>query len=141
MQTFLEDKAAIHDVLQYGLDSGHHSIATAESIERLAKMRARFPPVAHPLICRHPETGRKMLYLNQAWTVAIENLSAEESDAILGMLKRHALKDIYRCRMRYRNKSLLLWDNRAVQHSPNSDYTRHRHMWRLALHSDWEPGQ
>ena len=141
MQDFLEDKIAIHDVLQYGLDSGHNSIATTESIERLAKMREKFPSVEHPLICRHPETGRKMLYINKAWTVAIKDLQQDESDAILTMLKRHTLKDIYRCRVRYRNKSLLIWDNRAVQHSPNSDYSRHRHMWRLALHSDWEPGK
>ena len=141
LQAFLEDKVAIHDVLQYGLNSGHNSISSVKSIERLAAMRKKFPPVEHPLVCKHPETGRKMLYINQAWTVAIRDLVHEESEAILQMLKRHSLKDIYRCRVRYRNKSLMIWDNRAVQHSPNSDYQRHRHMWRLALHSDWEPGQ
>jgi taurine dioxygenase len=140
MQAFLEDKVAVHDVLQYGLDSGHFTIDTAKSLERLAAVRKTRPPVEHPLVCRHPETGRKMLYINQAWTVSIKGLRKEESDAILNMLKQHSLKDIFRCRVRYRNGSLLMWDNRAVQHSPNSDYTRHRHMWRLALHSDWEPG-
>jgi taurine dioxygenase len=141
MQAFLEDKVAVHDVLQYGLDSGHMSIETPENLERMATMRKKFPPVEHPLVCKHPETGRKMLYINQAWTVSITGLRKEESDAILDMLKQHSLKDIFRCRVRYRNRSLLLWDNRAVQHSPNSDYDRHRFMWRLALHSDWEPGK
>ncbi len=140
MQDFLEDKVAVHDVLQYGLNSGHFTIDTVESLERLASVRKTRPPVEHPLVCKHPETGRKMLYINQAWTVSIKGLRKEESDAILNMLKQHSLKDIFRCRVRYRNGSLLLWDNRAVQHSPNSDYTRHRYMWRLALHSDWEPG-
>ena len=140
MQEFLDDKWAVHDVLQYGLNSGHNSIASVESIERLAAMRKKFPPVEHPLVCKHPETGRKMLYLNQSWTVGIKGLTEEEGKPILDMLKRHSLKDIYRCRVRYRNKSLFLWDNRAVQHSPNSDYSRHRYMWRIALHSDWEPG-
>lgn len=140
MQAFLEDKVAIHDVLHYGLASGHFSIDSVKSLERLTAMRKSRPPVEHPLVCKHPETGRKMLYINQAWTTAIKGLRKEESDAILNMLKQHSLKDIFRCRVRYRNGSLLLWDNRAVQHSPNSDYTRHRHMWRLALHSDWIPG-
>ncbi|MFQ5633709.1 MAG: TauD/TfdA dioxygenase family protein [Gammaproteobacteria bacterium] len=140
MQEFLEDKIAVHDVLQYGLNSGHFSIATPESLETLKKVRESRPPVEHPLVCKHPETGRKMLYINQAWTVSINGLRKEESEPILNMLKQHSLKDIFRCRVRYRNKSLLLWDNRAVQHSPNSDYTRHRHMWRLALHTDWVPG-
>jgi taurine dioxygenase len=141
MKAFLEDKIGIHDVLQYGLNSGHHSTATVKAIEMLMKMREKFPPMPHPLVCRHPETGRKMLYINQAWTVGIQGLSKDESDAILNMLKRHSVRDIYRARFRYRKGSLLLWDNRAVQHSPNSDYEGGRLMWRLAIHSDWQPGK
>jgi taurine dioxygenase len=140
MQTFLEDKVAIHDVLAYGLRSGLNSLVTPEGIERLLAMRRARPQVEHPLVCKHPDTGRKMLYLNSGWTIGIKGLEQEESDAILTMLKQFSLKDIYRCRVRYQNKSLLLWDNRAVQHSPNSDYTEQRSMWRLALHSDWKPG-
>lgn len=141
MQAFLEDKIAIHDVLQYGLNSGHHSAASVAAIELLVKMRQRFPQMEHPLICRHPETGRKMLYLNQAWTVGIKGLTRDESDAVLNMLKRHSVRDVYCCRFRYRANSLMFWDNRAVQHSPNSDYKGQRLMWRLALHSDWQPGK
>lgn len=141
MQAFLEDKIGIHDVLQYGLNSGHHSAATVPAIEMLRAMRMKFPQTEHPLACRHPETKRKMLYLNQAWTVAIKGLTRDESEAVLNMLKRHSVRDIFCCRFRYRNNSLMFWDNRAVQHSPNSDYTGNRLMWRVALHSDWEPGQ
>lgn len=140
MRQFVDDKIAIHDVLQYGLNSGHHSTATVAAIEMLLKMRQKFPPTEHPLVCAHPETGRKMLYLNQAWTVGIKGLTRDESDAVLTMLKRHSVRDVFCCRFRYRKNSLMLWDNRAVQHSPNSDYTGQRLMWRLALHSDWQPG-
>lgn len=141
MQVFLEDKIGIHDVLQYGLNSGHHSTATVAAIEMLRAMRTKFPQTEHPLVCRHPETKRKMLYLNQAWTVAIKGLTRDESEAVLNMLKRHSVRDVFCCRFRYRNNSLMFWDNRAVQHSPNSDYSGNRLMWRVALHSDWEPGQ
>lgn len=141
MQAFLEDKIGIHDVLQYGLNSGHHSTGTVAAIEMLRTMRAKFPQTEHPLVCRHPETARKMLYLNQAWTVAIKGLTRDESEAVLNMLKRHSVRDVFCCRFRYRNNSLMFWDNRAVQHSPNSDYSGNRLMWRVALHSDWEPGQ
>ncbi len=140
MQAMLDGKVAVHDVLQYGLKSGHNSIATTKSIEMLSKIRANFPPVEHPLVCEHPETKRKMLYLNKAWTVAIKGLHKNESDALLNMLLEHSTRDIFQCRVRWQNKSLLLWDNRAVQHSPNSDYTGKREMLRLALHSDWVPG-
>jgi len=140
MKAFLADKIAIHDVLSYGLESGHYTIATVESLERLTAMRKRFPQVEHPLVCRHPESGREMLYINKAWTTAIKGLHARESRAILDALKEHSLQDRFQCRVRWYNKSLLLWDNRCVQHSPNVDYTEPRHMLRLALHSDWIPG-
>jgi taurine dioxygenase len=140
MQEMLEDKIAVHDVLQYGLSSGHHSTATVGAINMLARMREQFPPTEHPLICRHPETGRKMLYINKAWTTAIKGLLPHESAALVDMLKAHSLQDRFQCRVRWYNRSLLLWDNRAVQHSPNSDYTEARRMLRLAIHSDWEPG-
>lgn len=141
MKEMLEDKIAIHDVLQYGLNSGHYSTQTVESIEMLAKMRRGFPQIEHPLICRHPETSRKMLYINKAWTTAIKDLADNESKALLDMLKEHSLKDVYQCRVRWHNRTLMIWDNRCVQHSPNSDYTGQRRMLRLALHSDWVPGE
>jgi len=140
MKDFIEDKIAVHDVLWYGLKSGLNSIDTPEDIEKLLAVRKQRPPVEHPLVCRHPETGRKMLYLNQAWTTRINGLDPDESDAILNVLKRHSLKDIFRCRVNYSNGTLIFWDNRALQHSPNSDYTGSRMMWRLAIHSDWIPG-
>jgi taurine dioxygenase len=136
----LEGQVAIHDVLQYGLNSGHHSTETVKAINVLAKMRESFPQTEHPLVCKHPETGRKMLYINKAWTTAIKGLQKHESQALLDMLKEHSLQDRFQCRVRWQNKSLLLWDNRCVQHSPNSDYTEERRMLRLALHSDWVPG-
>lgn len=140
MKEMLEDKIAIHDVLQYGLNSGHHSTETVKALNVLAKMRESFPQTEHPLVCKHPETGRTMLYLNKAWTTAIKGLASHESKALLDMLKEHSLQDVFQCRVRWANKSLLLWDNRCVQHSPNSDYTGERRMLRLALHSDWVPG-
>jgi len=139
MQVMLADKVAVHDVLQYGLKSGHNSVTTVKSIEALAKLRAARPPVEHPLVCKHPETGQPMLFLNRAWTTAISDLHKDESDALLDMLFAHAVKDVYQCRVRWANQSLVIWDNRAVQHSPNSDYTGQRHMMRLAVHSDWIP--
>jgi taurine dioxygenase len=139
MKEFLADKIGIHDVLHYGMESGHFAIAEAEALERLVTMRKKFPQVEHPLICTHPETGRKMLYLNKAWTTAIKGLNPKESKGILDMLKEHSLQDRFQCRVRWYNKSLLIWDNRCVQHSPNVDYEEPRQMLRIAMHSDWIP--
>ena len=104
MQSMLEDKTGIHDVLQYGLNSGHHSTETVKAINVLAKMRESFPQTEHPLICKHPETGRKMLYINKAWTTAIKGLQKHESQALLDMLKEHSLQDRFQCRVRWQDK-------------------------------------
>ncbi|MCC5795192.1 MAG: TauD/TfdA family dioxygenase [Chromatiales bacterium] len=139
MKDFLKDKLAIHDVLQYGMNSGHFAISQVEALERLAMMRKKFPQVEHPLVTTHPETGRPMLFINKAWTTAIKGLHPHESRPILDMLKEHSLQDRFQCRVRWYNKTLMLWDNRCVQHSPNVDYTEPRIMLRVALHSDWVP--
>lgn len=139
MQRFAESLVAIHDVLQYGISAGHNSIRTPAGLERLQKMRKRFPQVEHPLVCTHPETGRKMLYLNKAWVTAIKNLNPIESNAIIEMLHTHAIQEQFQCRVRWRNKSLMIWDNRCLQHSPNPDYSGTRLLLRVAIHSDWEP--
>jgi taurine dioxygenase len=141
MKHFLSDLDAMHDVLQYGVNSGHRTMATPEGLQALSKRREKFPPTRHPLICEHPETHRPMLYLNEAWTTSICDLEPAESAALLQMLKVHAVQPLFQCRVRWFNKSLLLWDNRAVQHRPTSDYSGERYMWRLALHSNWQPGQ
>lgn len=139
MQQFISGLTGIHDVLHYGVNSGHHSISTQAGLERLTQARARFPQTEHPLVCTHPETGRKILYINKGWTSAIKELRPAEGRALLAMLNEHALQPIYQCRARYRNGTVCMWDNRCVQHSPNSDYSSPRHMLRVALHSDWVP--
>lgn len=139
MRAFLADKKAIHDVLSYGMQSGHLTTAEVEGLEKMVKMRRAMPQVAHPLVATHPETGRKFLYLNQAWTVAIQDLTLEESKAILGYLNQHAVQPKFQCRVRWRNGTVVMWDNRCVQHSPTADYDAPRIMLRVAIHGSWEP--
>jgi taurine dioxygenase len=139
MQNFIASLTGIHDVLHYGTTSGHLSIATQQGLERLTQARARFPQVEHPLVCTHPETGRKILYINRAWTSAIKELSAAEGRGLLDMLNEHALQPPFQCRVRYRPGTVSMWDNRCVQHSPTSDYSTPRRMLRVAIHSSWEP--
>lgn len=139
MQEFLQGKTAIHDVLSYGLQSGHLTTAKKEGLERMVKMRGAMPQVEHPLVCTHPDTGRKFLYLNQAWATAIPALSLEESKAIMAFLNQHAVQPKFQCRVRWRNGTVVMWDNRCVQHSPTPDYSDPRIMLRVAIHGSWEP--
>jgi len=84
---------------------------------------ARVNPVAvHPVIATHPSTGRKTIYVNSAFTVRINELSKEESDAVLGLLFAHVARPEFQCRFHWQRNSMAFWDNRAVQHYAVWDY-------------------
>lgn len=81
------------------------------------------PLSEHPLVARHPETGRKLLYVNKAYTSRIPQLSAQESQALLGMLfETIAARPALHCRVHWNPHTLVFWDNRCVQHHATYDY-------------------
>ena len=82
-----------------------------------------YPTARHPVVIRHPETGDPVLYVNEAFTEAIEGLSKRESDAILQLLYRHVEANTrLQCRVRWAPRTLVLWDNMAVHHHAVWDY-------------------
>ncbi|APY84612.1 taurine dioxygenase [Streptomyces alfalfae] len=81
------------------------------------------PRSEHPLVARHPVTGRRLLYVNKAYTSRVPQLSAQESDAVLGMLfDSIACRPVLHCRVRWTPNTLVFWDNRCVQHHATYDY-------------------
>ncbi len=134
MKQYLEGLIAVHDVVAYGLRSG--LFETEDTRKAIMRM-----PLAseHPLVCTHPETGRKMLFVNQAWTTKIRDLEPHESQSILTFLFEHATRPEFQCRIRWSNRGLLLWDNRAVQHRGIPDYEGPRIMHRVSIKGEWTP--
>jgi len=80
------------------------------------------PVNSHPVIAKHPVSGRKLIFVNPAMTSHIEGLAREESDAILGFLYAHCTKPDYQVRFQWRDHSIALWDNRCSQHKAIWDY-------------------
>jgi taurine dioxygenase len=83
---------------------------------------AQLPDVTHPLVCTHPETGRKALYMNPNRMEGVVGLERAESDRLLDELTRHAIAEKFQYRHRWRQGDILIWDNRCTMHKANGDY-------------------
>lgn len=100
-------------------------------------LRADFPEVRHPVVRTHPETGRKMLYVNVAFTQHIVDMEPDESRSLLDFLYRQASYPEYQCRFRWQPGSIAFWDNRSTQHYASSDYfPQRRVMERITIVGD-----
>jgi taurine dioxygenase len=80
------------------------------------------PPVSHPLFLTHPITGRKVLYANPGYAVRINELSEEESDAMLDFLFKHQLQEKYHYTFNWTEGDLLMLDNIGTLHFAVPDY-------------------
>lgn len=88
----------------------------------------------HPLVRRHPLSGRCALYLNHVYTLGIEGMRADESQALLDFLCKHLTRHEFIYRHRWRPHMLLMWDNRAVVHYADGGYEGHsRLMFRTTV--------
>jgi len=139
MKRILEPLYAVHDILSYGLASGHHSLKTTKQIDSLKFMRDKFPQVEHPVVCRHPETGRPYLFINPCWVVGFRGMTTEESAGLLSFLNAHTVKPEFQCRFHWENGTFGMWDNRCVLHSPIGDHIGRRAMLRIAIGTDQAP--
>ena len=89
---------------------------------------------AHPIVRRHPDSGREALFLNPIYTIRLEGLSEAESAPILARLYAHMTRPEFCCRHRWRPGDLAIWDNRMTLHFAVNDYDGHRRLlWRTTF--------
>ncbi|MDQ0401824.1 TauD/TfdA family dioxygenase [Streptomyces sp. NBC_01723] len=105
--------------------------------ERLAPHQDLFPPVEHPVVRTHPETGRRMLFVNTSFTTRITGMDRAESDRLLRLLFQQAHVPEYQVRFRWQAGDVAFWDNRATQHYAVGDYGSERRVAeRVAIAGD-----
>jgi len=91
----------------------------------------------HPVVRTHPETGEKILYVNEGHAVRFDGWSEEASRPLLELLYHHQRKPEFQCRLRWSVGALVMWDNRSCQHYPVNDYHGYRRLLhRISLRGD-----
>lgn len=99
-----------------------------------ADQKARMDWVRHPLVRKHPHTGKKSLYAVSGSSFGIEGMGDNEGRALLDDLKQHATAEKYRSTPKYRPGDVIIWDNCALLHSaPLVDPQDPRTLWRITV--------
>jgi taurine dioxygenase len=130
LQGFLDGLTATHSLEQMVERTKH--VAGASLRDSLSQ----WPPVSHPVVRVHPESGRKMLNVNANWTQSIDGLSQQESATLLRFLFDHVKSPEFQVRLHWNVGDIAFWDNRAVQHYAVADYTSRRMMQRVTIAGD-----
>ncbi len=121
----------------YGAASGRGPEKVAVPLRTTEQIEA-VPEVVHPLVMRHPMTGRKALYAVAGTPTGVNGLAAEKSADLLERLKTHALQPQYIYSHRYEPGDVLIYDTTATLHSgvpidaPGGTGTR-RTLWRISV--------
>jgi taurine dioxygenase len=113
MKDIIDDLWAVHD-----LTLAHHNRGRKD----IDEVRRNTPPVAHPMVRVHPETGRRALYVNEMTTADIVGMRREEAQPILDYLFAHSVRPEFTYRHRWRVGDIIAWDNRCTMHLALDDY-------------------
>lgn len=144
--TLFASMYAAHDALSSGLRNtlanlraehssrhvfGEGGYANDESNDlagRLGNPDAAIQNSIHPVVIRHPLSGRSALYVNGNFTVKFEGWTEEESQPLLAYLCAHASRDEFIFRFKWQKDSMAIWDNRATHHCALNDYHGERRL-------------
>lgn len=132
LQAWLRELRAKHDGLK---DLASYNIKL--------KPGQSYPHAVHPLITRHPESGREVLFVNRSFTERIEELKPAESQAILELLWHHAESNPrFHCRVKWAPDTLVFWDNRCTWHHAVWDYYPNtRYVERVSIQAAAAPAR
>jgi taurine dioxygenase len=140
MKNMLEGLTATHDYMYLYERPFKKYLWEGERYHNMEAARLEHPPVSHPVVRTHPETGEKVLFINESFTRHIDGMSDNESRSILGYLINHITLPEFQVRFRWTPDTVAMWDNRATVHYAVADYhPAHRLMHRVTVLKDEVP--
>ena len=135
MQESLSRIRALHSSIRsYGPDA-----SLKNHLENMTITNEKEEPgfESHPVIRKHPVTGKPSLWINPTYTIRFDGMTDQESQPLLDYLNDLITEARFTCRVNWKRNSLVMWDNRCTQHSASSDYAGHRReMWRITTAGD-----
>ena len=130
MQQFISGLEAIHDLKPFRALFG----SSEEDRKNLQHFELLYPPQVHPVVRLHPVSGRKVLFVNPQFTIAIKDMDERESRSLLDTLFHKALIPEYQFRHHWAPHTIAMWDNRSTQHyAVNDYYPQRRYMERVTI--------
>ena len=124
----------------------HSSLGAAAFVEKYEEMEGNGNldeySNEHPIVRTHPETGKKILYVNSMYTKKILNMDKNESEDILNKIFLHQERLDFTCRFKWTENAVAIWDNRSTQHQGLTDFFpgrglgHERIMDRIAIEGD-----
>ncbi len=108
----IEGRMAIHNYRHRYMKMAEGGKRSAPTAEQLAGWR----DVEHPIVLKHPDSGRKALFVNEGFTVAVKGLAADESEALLARLYAHCVQPQFIHAHKWSPGDIVMWDNRCTMH-------------------------
>jgi taurine dioxygenase len=127
-QTLLDGLVAVHD--NEGFFRGVQRKMGTEGDGLIEFLRREYPPVEHPLVRTHPETGKRALMYSAQFLRRIKDMSEEESRTIVRFLDEHVKDPSLHCRWHWSEGDLAVWDERSTLHRAAADHFPHRRVIR-----------
>jgi taurine dioxygenase len=135
MQHILSGLEAVHDFKNFRHKFDH--LPPRERHAKIAEMEERLPNPVIPVVREHPVTRRKILFVNEQFTVSIKGMREDESRALLAVLFEQPRIPEYQFRFHWEPGSMVFWDNRPTQHyAANDYYPQRRTMHRVTIGQD-----
>ncbi len=130
----LQGLNAVHSAgLAYGTGGYLEKVASKTSMT-IEPSPDAYRTQAHPIITRHPVTGKSVLYVNPVYTQTVEGWNPIESAALLAHLYRLSVNENFTCRLHWEPQTLAIWDNRCTTHNALNDYSGvRREMFRTSV--------